>query len=120
MFSPDANTAHFVIRQYVNGEISINTESYSHSVVLFKESLEAWPVKDSKDLTLQALEPLLAHQPEIILIGTGSKTLTPSRELIEKAGLAGIGLEWMTTEQACRTYNLLASDGRAVLAALIV
>lgn len=120
MFSPDANTGHFVIRQYVPGKLLINADTYSHSVVLLKESLESWSVKTPNEITLEAIEPLIAQQPEMILLGTGTHVLTPSREIIEKAGLAGIGLEWMTTEQACRTYNLLASDGRAVLAALIV
>lgn len=65
-------------------------------------------------------EALLGHGPEVVLLGTGSaqrfvhpRTLAP---LID----ARIGVESMATAAACRTFNILSSEGRRVVAALIV
>jgi hypothetical protein len=59
-------------------------------------------------------------KPELILIGTGSKQRFPKPELLKSLILAKIGFEIMDSQAACRTYNILVSEGRQVLLALIV
>ncbi|MCG3187371.1 MAG: hypothetical protein IOMNBAOH_01982 [Rhodocyclaceae bacterium] len=55
----------------------------------------------------------------ILLLGTGPTQRSPERHLLRPILRAGMGIEVMTTPAACRTYNLLASEGRSVAAALL-
>ena len=55
-----------------------------------------------------------------MLLGTGSRQRFPSSDLFGIVTGAGIGLEVMDTAAACRTYNILVSEGRMVAAALII
>ncbi|WP_417587550.1 Mth938-like domain-containing protein [Pararhodobacter oceanensis] len=61
----------------------------------------------------------LAGQIDVLFIGTGPE-ITPLpavfRTTLEEAGLA---LEIMTSTSACRTYNVLLSEGRRVAVALL-
>lgn len=119
-FSQDPNQSAFTINRYHSGEVIVNNTAHQKNLVIFKDSLEDWPVTSLEQLDTDALQILLDKKPELIVIGTGEKHLFPSRELVTQAGLAGVGLEFMSSEQACRTYNLLASDGREALLALIL
>ena len=56
---------------------------------------------------------------EFVLLGTGATQTLPPKTIREGLRAAGIGLEFMSTESAARTYNVLASEGRRVAAALI-
>ena len=116
----EENNATYVIRRYQNGELLINDETYTESLFVYSSTLEKWPVANMTEIKSEHIDMLLAHQPEVIILGTGHKMHVPSRELIHQAGLQGIGIEFMNTEQACSTYNLLASDGRPVLGAFII
>lgn len=83
--------------------------------------MAVWPVEAAPGVTVESLEPVfaLAGTVDLLLVGCGT-TFGP-----EPAGLrsalkeAGIGLEWMDTGGACRTYNVLLSEDRRVAAALI-
>lgn len=79
-----------------------------------------WPVTDANTLDMDALAPALALEPEILVLGTGSRILFPGPELYAALAERGIGLEVMDTASACRTYNVLAGEGRPVVAALIL
>ena len=63
---------------------------------------------------------LLAYEPELVLFGTGSAIRFPHPSLTRALTDAGVGLEVMDTAAACRTYNILAAEGRSVVAALII
>ena len=71
------------------------------------------------ELHFSHLEILFALEPEVALLGTGPRQQLLSRELMIQVYERGIGLEVMTTDAACRTYNILAADGRRVAAALL-
>ncbi|QPM89970.1 Mth938-like domain-containing protein [Pseudooceanicola algae] len=61
----------------------------------------------------------LAGQVDVLFIGTGP-TLTPlPKDLRDRLDDAGIGTEIMTSDAACRTFNVLLSEGRRVAAALL-
>ena len=57
-------------------------------------------------------------KPEVIIIGTGKKHLFLDRSLLKQLVALGIGYEVTTTSAACRTYNILISEDRRVVAAL--
>jgi uncharacterized protein len=65
-------------------------------------------------------ERLLAHKPEVVLFGTGPTIRFPHPRLTRALTDARIGLEVMDTPAACRTFNILAAEGRSVVAALLL
>jgi len=72
------------------------------------------------ELTASDLEPVLALRPEVLLLGSGPRQVFPAPELLAQLYAARIGFEVMDTGAACRTYNVLVGEGRAVAAALII
>lgn len=115
--TPKVPSSRQIIKSYGDGGFTITGESYTGSVLVFLEETLAW----SGDITLDALKPVIDHasKPDILVIGCGPTFSLPSDEL--RAGLKahGIVLEWMDTAAACRTYNVLAIEERAVAAALV-
>jgi uncharacterized protein len=89
-------------------------------IVSAGELLRGWPVTDPAALDLAALAPALALQPEILVLGTGPRIQFPGGALFAQLAAKGIGLEVMDTAAACRTYNVLAGEERAVVAAIIL
>ena len=63
---------------------------------------------------------LLAYTPELVLFGTGATLRFPHPSLTRALVDAHVGLEVMDTPAACRTYNILAAEGRSVVAALLI
>ncbi|MDF2940474.1 MAG: hypothetical protein K0R66_1116 [Gammaproteobacteria bacterium] len=111
----------YFIRRFKPGEIVINETPYQSSVVLTDSLLISdWPPQSIDDLQLEHLETLLAKQPEMILLGTGAKQVFPSSELLAAIQAQGIGIEVMSTEAASRTFNILVSEDRRVMAALFL
>ena len=101
-------------------QIKIGEACYSNSVILTPTTLELWNVSMVSDLSSREFDRLAELPAEVVLLGTGSTLHFPdmalTRTLLEK----NIGLEVMDTAAACRTYNILVSDGRSVVAALIL
>jgi uncharacterized protein len=63
---------------------------------------------------------LLVYRPDVVLLGTGAALRFPPPPLTRALVEARVGLEVMDTAAACRTFNILAAEGRKVVAALIV
>lgn len=108
------------ITAYRMGAVRVGPTEYPHSVIVLPEGAPMrWEPTSFDHLTDEHLRALAAQPVEVILIGTG-----PQIHLISPSRLARFfprtGVECMTTDAACRTFNLLASEGRKVLAALIV
>jgi uncharacterized protein len=89
-------------------------------IVSAGDLLRDWPIADPVALDLAALAPALALEPEILVLGTGSRIQFPAGALFAQLAEKGIGLEVMDTAAACRTYNVLAGEERAVVAAIIL
>lgn len=117
----DENRSRFTIRAYTPGDLFINDTHYHESLILTPtELIHPWPVPTIADLTLEHLQLVLPYQPTILLIGTGDTMTYLSPTLYGDLINAGIGVEFMSTRAACRTYNALASEDRNVAAALII
>jgi len=113
--------SNITIRRVDSGAIMVGDQLLSDNFALTTdEVLAEWPASVIDDLSENDLEPLIASQPEVILLGTGSKPRFPPRELVFSLARQGIGLEAMDTAAACRTFNILIGDGRKVAAVLIV
>ena len=81
---------------------------------------EDWKVQNFEALVEDNTEALAALKPELVLLGTGDVLRFPDPRLLVNLTHAGIGAEVMDTRAACRTYNILAEEGRNVAAALII
>ena len=75
---------------------------------------------DPEQLQISDLEPAMTLEPQIILLGTGMSLTLPEVDLMAAAARRGIGLEIMDTPAACRTFNVLVHERRAVVAALFL
>ena len=89
-------------------------------IVTPAELVEDWPVRDVNALTPGDLEALFALQPEVILLGTGAAQAFPPMETMAACLGRGIGLEAMTNAAAARTFNVLAAEGRRVVAGFLI
>ena len=78
-----------------------------------------WATGGFDALTEADFEALAALGVEIVLIGTGSRQRFPAPALLRPLMQARIGFEVMDLGSACRTFNILAGEGRSVAAALI-
>ncbi|WP_309681116.1 Mth938-like domain-containing protein [Polaromonas sp.] len=80
----------------------------------------AWNCPKFEQLTAEHFALLTTTQPELVIFGSGTRLRFPPpaflRSLMEKR----IGIETMDTLAACRTYNILAGEGRRVIAALLI
>ncbi|MFD0740418.1 Mth938-like domain-containing protein [Lysobacter koreensis] len=99
----------------------VNERRLSASFVIAPNTLlEDWAVTDARTLAADDLAPLLALDPEVILLGSGAtQTFPPAATLAACLG-RGIGLEVMTNAAAARTFNVLAGEGRRVVAGFIL
>ena len=110
-----------VVRAYAPGAVRIGNRTYDRSlIVTAARIIEAWRPARIEELSPTDLEPILELQPEVLLIGTGTRQRFPDRGALAALYAARLGFEIMDTGAACRTYNLLVAEGRNVAAALIV
>jgi uncharacterized protein len=95
-------------------------EKVTHSVVIGShgERLD-WPGIGFAQLSSAHFEGVAALRPELVIFGSGAKLRFPAPSLQRSLIQAGIGLETMDSLAACRTYNILAGEGRHVLAILL-
>jgi len=82
--------------------------------------VEDWAVSDALLLLPDDLEPLLALAPEVILLGTGERQAFPPAATLAACLQRGVGLEIMTNAAAARTFNVLAGEGRSVVAGFVM
>jgi uncharacterized protein len=110
-----------LIRTYAAGQIIVNQDSYTRSlVVLPGQVIVDWPPQAFEELALAHLAALVTLSPELVILGTGRRQRFLRAGLLAPLVEAGIGWEVMDTGAACRTYNILMSEGRNVAAALLM
>ena len=116
----DTPTAQNSVTAYGPGFVEINRVRHSTSLIVTPDQVKPWAVADFDSLQSSDFEHLLALRSEVVLLGTGTRQRFPHPRLAQPLTDARIGLEVMTTPAACRTYNILAAEGRRVAAALLV
>jgi len=136
--NPTLNT----VTAYDAYAIEINGVRYAHAVYFAPEGeVHTWNVAHVSDISLAMLLPVLgitvvdqdpmaflddtpklqraADAPEVILIGTGLHQHFLPPDLLRPLLALGAGIEIMSTQAAARTYNILMTEGRRVVAALL-
>lgn len=110
-----------MVTAYAPGQVAVNGVRYNASLIVRPDALlPSWPVTDVALLRTEDFSWIRENPPEILLLGTGSQQVFPPRPLWRELRMEGWGIEIMDTAAACRTYNLIVAEGRAVAAALIV
>ena len=107
------------ITGYGEGYVMVNGERRASSVVVLPDRVQEWSVGGFDDLTAEDFDFLKELKVEIVLLGTGARQRFPHPRLTAALAQAGIGLEVMDVQAACRTYNILAAEERIVAAALL-
>lgn len=110
-----------LIHGYGDHGFTITGLRYEGSVLVFPGHTQAWPVVSMAELSLDALAPILTAEPRpaVLLLGCGKGMSVVPREIKAALREEGIVVEPMDTGAACRTYNVLLTEGRDVAAALI-
>lgn len=84
------------------------------------QAVEGWPVTDATALDASHVDAILELQPELVVLGTGRRQVFPAAAFMAGFLRKGIGIEVMDNAAAARTYDLLAGEGRHVVAAFIL
>ena len=99
--------------------IRVLDELHEESIVLTPESvLHVWHNTPVEKLSEDDFELVFGEQPEIVVLGSGNSHTFPPREVVFAFARRGIGFEVMDTAAAARTFNVLANEGRKVIAVL--
>jgi uncharacterized protein len=108
------------IQSYSDTAITVGGEVYSESIAINHNTLIAdWPVTQASKLNAESLEALIALKPEIIILGSHNPDALRRLDIIRQLCEQKIGVECMDIGAACRTFNVLLSEERAVVIGII-
>jgi uncharacterized protein len=101
--------------------VEVNEVRYGHSILVAPEGpIVPWDVIRFEDLASEHFSALLEWKPEVVLFGSGARLRFAAPRLTAALHAQRVGLETMDLYAACRTYNILMSEGRKVVAALLI
>jgi uncharacterized protein len=101
--------------------VVVEDRPFTASIILARDKvIDDWGVRDIAAMTPANAEPILALQPNVVLLGTGARQQFPSQEVLAAFLQRHVGIEVMDNAAAARTWDILASEGRNVVAAFIL
>jgi uncharacterized protein len=119
-FHRDAAAGINIIRAYGGGELRINDTVYRGALIVSGTELQHEPaIVDLEGLLAIDATRIMSLDPEVLLLGTGTRQIFPPSSFSARYLQAGIGFEAMDTGAACRTYNVLVGEQRRVVAMLL-
>ena len=111
----------FFLRRADGRSALVNERTLDRSFVIAPTTLvDDWAVHDAQGMVAADIEPLLALTPELVLLGTGDRQVFPPVEVMAACLTRGIGIEVMDNAAAARTFNVLAGEGRRVVAGFVI
>ncbi len=109
------------IESYGDGRVRINGRDYARNVAVSADDVRLdWGPDDLEGLLVEHLEAVLDETTQVLILGTGATQRFPDPSVHFALLQRGVGVEVMDTGAACRTYNILVSEGREVVAALLL
>jgi uncharacterized protein len=113
---------HEFLLRGADGSIAVvNDRRLTSSFIVSPDRLiDTWAVTDPRALSAVDLEPLLELDPEVVLLGTGGNQVFPPPAVMAACLSRGVGLEVMNNAAVARTFNVLAGEGRRVVAGLVL
>lgn len=119
-FQPERSDAQ-TITAYGPGWIGVDADRVTASVIIGSRGQRiAWNCSRFEDLTPAHFAQLADLDAEVVIFGSGLRNRFPPPAWLQPLMARRIGLEAMDTQAACRTYNILADEGRNVVAALLL
>jgi uncharacterized protein len=120
-FQPDTAAGVNSISRHEPGRVFVGATAYGHHLVVpWVGEVLPWAATSFDALEPAHFEALAALKPELVIFGSGARLRFAHPRLMASLINAGIGVETMDTAAACRTYNVLVSESRSVVAALLV
>ena len=120
-FQPDTLAGVNMVTRQEPGRLWVGATAYGHSALVpWVGEVQPWDAADPTALTPAHFERIAAMRPEVVIFGSGARLRFVSPALMQPLMALRIGVETMDTAAACRTYNVLVSEHRRVVAALIV
>lgn len=120
-FTQETSTGKYQIRGYAPGQITINETTYCNSLILtVNDIITDWAPQIVTELTVAHFDTIVEWQPEVVLLGTGPCLILPSADFLNALKKRGLVVEIMDTPAACRTFNILSSEYRHVVTALLM
>lgn len=105
---------------YRDGVVRINGQEHRAPLIICPDRLlPGWAPRNPAALQPPDMEQVLSLDVSTVLFGTGATPRFPPPEVLACLEEAGIGHETMNTAAACRSYNVLAAEGRRVAAVLL-
>ena len=116
---PDASNA-FSIQSYSDEDVIVNGKSQAGPLLLCSvQGPQKWSAESFASLTQASFDEVLPFSPELVLFGSGNRIQFPAPKLLQGLIQRRIGVETMDNGAACRTFNVLAGEGRRVVLVLI-
>ncbi len=109
------------ISAYGPGWVGVGTDKITHSVIISSRGERiVWAPRRFEDLDAAHFEQLAQVRAEVVIFGSGTRIRFPLAAWLQPLMARRIGIETMDTPAACRTYNILAQEGRDVAVALLL
>ena len=116
---PDASNA-YAIQSYNEEGVVVNGQSQSGPLLLCSvQGPQKWSADSFEALSQEAFDDVLPFSPELVIFGSGKRIRFPAPKLIQGLIHKRIGVETMDNGAACRTFNVLAGEGRHVVLVLL-
>ncbi|QIW09541.1 Mth938-like domain-containing protein [Francisella sp. LA112445] len=114
-------TAPVFFKEYINGRFRLNIGEYDYPLILSSTEVLDYEEKiaEVKDIQKSHLQLILKSNPEIVIIGTGKTQVIPPVEIIGELARNGKSVDFMASDVACKTYNLLVNENRNVSCIII-
>lgn len=114
-------TQHYqTVTAYDDEGVEINAVRFTQNIIVMPEMAPVtWPVASFDALTNEHFEQIEATKPDVVILGTGKRQRFVHPRLTTSLSARHVGVECMDSQAACRTYNILMTEGRRVALALI-
>lgn len=109
-----------LVTRYGDGYLDVNQIRHTESLLITPDQIAPWGRAGFDGLSADDFAALLDYTPEVVVFGAGARLRFPHPRLTAALTNAGIGVEVMDTGAACRTYNILISEDRRALAAILL
>jgi len=104
---------------YGQAWVKVNGDVHQGAVMVSAQAIQSWRPASFAELQREDFAVAMDWQPELVLLGTGSRIRFPHPGLMRDLTNAGIGVEVMDVGALCRTFNALVGEGRKVVALIL-
>lgn len=120
-FQPDSAEGVNAVTRQEPGRVWVGSALHEVSILLpWKGDVQPWGADSLGALTAEHFARIVTLKPEVVIFGSGTRLQFPKPALLRALIEARIGVETMDTAAACRTYNVLVSEKRSAVAALLI